>query len=99
MKSKLLHTLLFSLALSLALFALTTPVYADEWVVDNATDGNDESCSDGDCSLREAIDTATDGDIITFAGDYAITLNSELSITKELTIDGSSNDIIIAATT
>ena len=37
-------------------------------VVNTAVDENDGSCSDGDCSLRDAIAVAADGDIITFAG-------------------------------
>ena len=59
--------------------------------VDNLTDGNDGSCSDGDCSLREAVDDATGGDTITFDSSLAggtITLSSEIDIDKTLTIDG-----------
>ncbi|MGB2955975.1 MAG: choice-of-anchor Q domain-containing protein, partial [Anaerolineales bacterium] len=59
--------------------------------VDNLTDGNDGSCSDGDCSLREAVDDATGGDTITFDSSLAgetITLSSQIYIDKTLTIDG-----------
>ena len=63
--------------------------------VDNLTDGNDGSCSDGDCSLREAVDDATGGDTITFDSSLAgevITLTAPLTINKNLIIDGSGLD-------
>lgn len=67
--------------------------------VNTDVDENDGSCSDGDCSLRDAIAVASPGDTIVFAGDYAIYLNSTLSINKALTIDGSGHTITISGDT
>ncbi|MBE9562206.1 MAG: hypothetical protein IMF12_05010, partial [Proteobacteria bacterium] len=47
-------------------------------------------------SLRQAIFDATAGDTINFAADYIITLNNELVIDKDLTIDGGKNNIAIS---
>jgi CSLREA domain-containing protein len=66
-----------------------------QWVVNTAIDENDGSCS-GDCSLRDAIALAANGDAITFAGDYIIYLNSWLGIAKTLTIDGSGHIIRVS---
>ena len=65
-------------------------------VVNTATDENDGSCGDGDCSLRDAIAVAANDDTITFSGSYTIYLNSKLSITKTLTIDGSGHTIKVS---
>lgn len=75
---------------------LVQPVYAQGPVVDTATDENDGSCADGDCSLRDAIATANSGETITFAGSLTIYLDSELSITDTLTIDGESQAITLS---
>ncbi|MEI7644927.1 MAG: Ig-like domain-containing protein [Chloroflexales bacterium] len=78
------------------LLALMTPVvlaHAATLTVDTLIDENDNSCSDGDCSLRDAIAVAATGDTITFAAGLAgqtITLGSQFTIAKNLTIDGSS---------
>ncbi len=67
--------------------------------VDTALDESDGSCSDGDCSLRDAIALANPGDTILFAGDYTIYLSSTLAITQQLTIDGSGRAITVSGDT
>jgi hypothetical protein len=59
-------------------------------VVDTLVDENDGDFSPGDVSLREAIEGALAGTTITFASGLqgTITLNSQLSIDRNLTIDG-----------
>jgi CSLREA domain-containing protein len=64
--------------------------------VDTDVDENDGSCSDGDCSLRDAIATAISGDTIVFAGDYTIILGSTLEIDESVTINGSGRTITIS---
>lgn len=54
--------------------------------------GNDSGLG----SLRQAITDSCAGAHITFDGDYAIYLNSFLSINKELTIDGSGQAIVVS---
>jgi CSLREA domain-containing protein len=63
-------------------------------IVNKTDDTNDGSCDTADCSLREAIANAADGDIITFDGSLSgatITLAlGELSVNlADLTIDAS----------
>lgn len=56
--------------------------------VSSTVDENDGSCSDGDCSLRDAIFTAFPGDTISIpSGTYVLTLG-ELVISKNLTLIG-----------
>jgi hypothetical protein len=57
--------------------------------VNTLADENDGSCSDGDCSLRDAIQVANAGDTITFSvsGTIALTLG-QLVMDKNLTISG-----------
>jgi len=57
--------------------------------VNTLADENDGSCSDGDCSLRDAIQVAGDGDTIIFSvsGTIALTLG-QLVMYKNLTISG-----------
>jgi CSLREA domain-containing protein len=62
-------------------------------VVNSAADPGDGFCSEAECTLREAIAAVAEGDTITFdpgLSGETITLNSQLSIYKDLTIDGSS---------
>ena len=64
-------------------------------IVDTTVDENDHSCSDGDCSLRDAIELAIGSSLppqpINFDPSLSgatITLSSTLSINKHVTIDG-----------
>ena len=57
--------------------------------VDTLVDENDHSCSEGDCSLRDAIETAAPEDTIEFDVSGTITLGgTELNFNKNLTIIG-----------
>ena len=62
--------------------------------VDQTTDEADGSCSDGDCSLRDAITVANgngEADIITIPdGTYTLTEGSELIISSDITLQGTS---------
>jgi predicted outer membrane repeat protein len=58
-------------------------------LVENANDS-------GDGSLRKAIEDACPGATISFTNDQTIYLNSPLSINKTLTIDGSTQDVVIS---
>ena len=61
----------------------------DTLTVTKTADTNDGSCDPDDCSLREAIARAEDGDtIIIPAGTYTLTLDAELGIDKDLTLTG-----------
>jgi len=61
-------------------------------VVNTHLDENDHSCSDGDCSLRDAIETAAAGETVTFAaglsGQTLTLTRGYLTIDKTLTITG-----------
>jgi uncharacterized repeat protein (TIGR01451 family)/CSLREA domain-containing protein len=103
---KLLTALFLGLGLTLALVWLLgdgpLPVArAANFAVDIFTDENDSSCSDGDCSLRDAIIIANgngEADVITLgAGTYALSLvgtgeneaaTGDLDVTEALTITG-----------
>ncbi|MGE0641146.1 MAG: choice-of-anchor Q domain-containing protein [Thermoanaerobaculia bacterium] len=68
---------------------------ATDRTVDITADENDGTCDAGDCSLREAIGVAADGDTILFSlpgpGPWTITLSAglgQLSISSDLTIVG-----------
>ena len=68
----------------------------DTLIVNTLIDENDNSCGDGDCSLRDAIITSSSGDTITF--NVAGTINlyfGELLIDKSLTINGG-HEIIVS---
>jgi CSLREA domain-containing protein len=69
---------------------------ASTWMVTKSDDSNDGTCNAADCSLREAIAVAVDGDVISFNGNYTIYLNSQLDLNKSLTIDSSGHTIIIS---
>ncbi len=62
-----------------------------------ADDGtvNAANCPGANCRLRDAIAYAAAGDTITFSGDYTITLASQLTIEKDLTIDGAGHTVAI----
>jgi CSLREA domain-containing protein len=68
-------------------------VTAANWTVDTLLDEQDSSCSDGDCSLRDAIGEASDGDVIDFAVSGTITLTiDDLHVDKALTFNGPGSD-------
>ena len=78
-----------------------SPVHgAATLTVTKTGDTNDGICSLSDCSLREAIASGDSGDTINVPGGiYTLTLGSELTIDKNLTLtgDGSTNSTIIQA--
>ena len=114
---RLLVTLTLGLGLILALVwllggGLLPVVRAASFSADIFTDENDGSCTDGDCSLRDAIIIANgngEADVITLgAGTYALSLvgtgedgaaTGDLDITGTLTIEGNGpgNTIIDAS--
>ena len=53
------------------------------------------AANDGNDTLRACIDKAADGSTITFASDMTITLASQLTIDKNLTIDGGTHQIVL----
>ena len=77
------------------LFSIASPqaVHAAALTVDTLLDENDGSCSDGDCSLRDAIQVAVAGDTITFiiTGTIVLTLG-QLNVDKDLIINGPGQD-------
>ncbi|MEO7974524.1 MAG: CSLREA domain-containing protein, partial [Thermoanaerobaculia bacterium] len=88
---------LFSLTGLFLLCAFTSqsPIRALDWTVDITADENDPGCAPGDCSLREAIAAAGDGDSILFAlpgaSPWTITLTGalqQLSVVNDITIVG-----------
>jgi CSLREA domain-containing protein len=65
------------------------------WRVNTTVDEMDFSCSDGDCSLRDAIMLANPGDeIIIPAGTYTLRMG-DLSIAKTLTLTGAGAETTI----
>jgi len=76
------------LALNLGAWSIST-VWAATITVTNSNDS-------GPGSLRQAIADASEDDTITFDGDYTITLISNLTIDKNLTIDGETRTITIS---
>lgn len=88
-------SLVFALALAgLWLLALTAqPARAASFIVDTVVDEADYDCFDGDCSLRDAIETSASGDAVEFAAALSgqtITLTiGQLDIDHDLTIDAS----------
>src|SRR6266446_2087325 len=66
---------------------------AATFTVNTADDHNDGLCNAADCTLREAISAANAGDTISFnipgAGVHTINATGGFSITKPVTIDGS----------
>src|SRR5437588_331887 len=67
---------------------------AATFTVNTADDHNDGVCNAADCTLREAINAANAGDRISFnipgAGVHTINATNGFSITKAVTIDGTS---------
>lgn len=76
-------------------FPASAPAPALDWTVDILADENDAVCAPGDCSLREAIAAAGDGDTVLFAlpgaAPWTITLSSgfgQLSLSQDITLTG-----------
>ncbi len=93
--SRLANGIRMCLAMTLAFsVVMTLPpqmARADTLTVNITADENDGSCSDGDCSLRDAIQVAASSDTINFSLSYpaVITLSSgHLVIDNNLTITG-----------
>ena len=77
-------------ALALVFSASLSVDAATTWTVTKTADTNDGAC-DSDCSLREAIAVAPSGDTIIFASNLSgrtITVGSTLTLSKNVTIDG-----------
>jgi CSLREA domain-containing protein len=106
---KTISTKLFYAFISVCLMIVLTgvkPAYADaaNLTVTKTEDTSDGVC-DTDCSLREAITVANNNgsspDVITFSGNYTISLDSQLPlVTSPITItgNGAANTIIQANT-
>jgi hypothetical protein len=61
--------------------------------VNSSNDPGDGTCDASECTLREAVAVAASGDTITFDSSLAggtIVLGSQITLDKDLTIDGSS---------
>ena len=73
---------------------------ADTIFVDSLNDENDGSIGDGDVTLREAIaNVSIEKPLIRFSKDLAgqtLKLSDRITLTKDLTIDGESNNITIS---
>ena len=56
---------------------------------DAAPTAGECSGNPGDCSLRQAVDAAQPGDTVQLpAGNYSLTLGTDVDVTKSLTIEG-----------
>lgn len=104
MRKNFFRILSAALILSLAISALPIRhAHAASLVVDTLVDENDWSCSDGDCSLRDAIAIANwngVSDSITFSVSGSITLSlGSLWVGGDpgTTIDGSNSITIVAS--
>ena len=83
--------LIIPITLFFILGTLQQTAQAAALTVTKTTDTNDGSCN-ADCSLREAIGAASNGDTIHFANSLSgmtLTLQTAVSINKVITIDGS----------
>lgn len=87
--SAMLLAVMLTIALSVARASPSTVLKTSTLTVNTLVDENDGSCSDGDCSLRDAVQVAAAGDTIDFSvtGTITLTLNRIL-IAKNLTING-----------
>ena len=92
---KIITTLALVLALVTLIGLASLPVRAGSHTgasvvtVDTLNDESDSSCTDGDCSLRDAIAVAQAGDTIEFGVTGTITLTiDQLTVDKNLAISG-----------
>jgi CSLREA domain-containing protein len=78
------------MAMMLLIISPLQSARASTFIVDTLTDDSDGSCSDGDCSLRDAIFSAgPSGDVITFGVTGVIPLTfGQITIDKDITING-----------
>jgi len=93
MQRKVLPLIVTLILALLAASASAAP--ATVYTVDTTTDEADGSCSDGDCSLRDAINLAVGGDTIQFALALPATITltlGELPISQSITIVGPGPD-------
>lgn len=74
------------------LIGLPAAIQAADFTVTTLADESDGSCSDGDCSLRDAIDLSPAGSNIQFGVAGTIALNAPLVINKSLTLSGPGAD-------
>jgi CSLREA domain-containing protein len=80
---------LIFIGILMVVVAGANPVQAATLTVDTLLDENDHSCSDGDCSLRDAVEVSSPGDTINFSVTGTITLNGTyIHIDKDLIISG-----------
>ncbi len=97
--SSLVKCLWACLLAGLWLLMAPSSIYAGTIIVDTPADENDHSCSDGDCSLRDAVELAAAGDTINFTGTMTVYLSSQLNITRNLTIDGGAYTVTVSGDT
>src|SRR5437879_6198985 len=75
--------------------------FAATFTVNTADDHNDGVCNAADCTLREAINAANAGDTISVnipgSGVHTINTTSGFSITKAVTIDGTTQPGFVGA--
>lgn len=83
-----MHRTFIKACFAAIIVAFVQHAFAAEITVNTVTDESDGSCSDGDCSIRDAIAVASSGDQISIpAGTYTLSLG-QLSISKDLTLTG-----------
>lgn len=74
---------------------LASAVQAATITVTTTVDESDNSCVDGDCSLRDAVATASPGDVVAVpAGTYGLTLGN-IIVFNDLTIQGAGARVTI----
>ena len=67
------------------------------WVVNSLADPGDGECTNSECTLREALAVAQDGDRVTFKGNLSGTIAlmaGELSIDEDVSVVGPGADVI-----
>ena len=83
-----MHRPFIKSCLAVIIVAFVQHAFAADLTVNTFIDESDGSCSDGDCSIRDAIAVASSGDQISIpAGTYTLSLG-QLSISKDLTLTG-----------
>jgi CSLREA domain-containing protein len=84
------------IAIAMIISTILEPgVAATTYNVTTLADENDHSCSDGDCSLRDAIELSSDGSTVQFSVTGTISLTNTLAINKNLTIAGPGANMLI----